>query len=215
MKKTTVYALVVANLVPVLGILFSSWDVFSVLFFYWLESAVVGFYNIPKLLLVGATLHPESRKPELGSIISRGKLVCVVFFTLHYGIFMLAHLVFILALFPHSQSLLQPILTALVALGVSHGISFNKNYLDNREYQKTNIGAQMFAPYRRIVVMHLVLIIGGWVVALTGGGTLALTAIVAVKIVIDVILHFREHLRLSNANRNNATIGNSTGYNPQ
>jgi hypothetical protein len=102
-----------------------------------------------------------------------------------------------------------------VALSVSHGISFKNNYLDNREYQETNVGAQMFAPYRRIVVMHLVLIVGGWVVALTGGGTLALTAIVAVKIVIDVILHSREHFRLSNAKRNTTTLGNSTGYNPQ
>ena len=44
--------LVVANLVPVAGTLFLGWNLSDVLVLYWAESAVIGFFNIGKIILI-------------------------------------------------------------------------------------------------------------------------------------------------------------------
>jgi len=44
-------ALVIANLVPLFGVLFLGWSTGIVLFIYWLETVIVGFYHVPRLIL--------------------------------------------------------------------------------------------------------------------------------------------------------------------
>jgi hypothetical protein len=97
MKKYTQYSLVLANLVPIPGILFLDWNLFSVLFFYWLESAVVGIYNIPKMMLINPTR--QNKNEGTNSAIKSHKLSGIVFFTIHYSGFMAGHGFFIFALF--------------------------------------------------------------------------------------------------------------------
>ena len=45
-----VVALVVANLIPLVGVLFFDWNVWMILVVYWLENGVVGFFNVLKML---------------------------------------------------------------------------------------------------------------------------------------------------------------------
>ena len=47
----SIFILILANSLPLLGILFFSWDVFSLLFLYWLETIVIGFFNVLKISL--------------------------------------------------------------------------------------------------------------------------------------------------------------------
>jgi len=42
-RSPTIIALIVANLVPLVGILFFDWSLFTIMFFFWLESAVIVF----------------------------------------------------------------------------------------------------------------------------------------------------------------------------
>lgn len=51
----------------------------------------------------------------------------------------------------------------------------------------------MHAPYRRVIVMHLTLIFGGWIVLLMGVPTGALIVLLALKTVFDLQAHRREH----------------------
>jgi hypothetical protein len=44
-------ALVVANALPLAGVLFLGWTVFPLVLLYWLENVVVGAFNVAKLLL--------------------------------------------------------------------------------------------------------------------------------------------------------------------
>ena len=60
----------------------------------------------------------------------------------------------------------MPLWPALLALFVSHGISFALNFLGRREYQHMTVQKLMAAPYGRIVMMQFTLIFGGWVVML-------------------------------------------------
>jgi len=189
MKKYVLSSLVVSNLVPLLGILLLDWSLFSVLFFYWLESAVVGIYNIPRMLMAGST-------GEKGSGGGKHRTAGVLFFLVHYSGFMAGHGVFIFALFQPVSIELSAVVLGFVSLGISHGISFAVNYVGQKEYLNTNFSEQMLAPYQRIVIMHITIIGLGFLISLFGSSTICLVLLVFFKIVIDLVTHFREHLRL-------------------
>jgi len=45
-------ALLGANAIPLLGVLFFEWDAFGIVLLYWSENVAVGFYNVLKIALV-------------------------------------------------------------------------------------------------------------------------------------------------------------------
>ena len=185
----SVVLLIAANLVPVMGALYFGWKLADVMVLYWAESAVIGFFNICKMAVAKGWLT----------------LFAGPFFLGHYGGFMAVHFLFLYTIFiegPHSNSfggdlsqviqLFQNLWPGLLALFVSHGISFFINYLGNQEYKKQTLQTLMSAPYRRIIFMHLTIIIGGGLALIIGDVTAVLLGIIAVKICIDVIAHLRE-----------------------
>ncbi len=195
MKKYSLYVLILVNLVPVFGVLFLHWSLFSVMFFYWLESLVVGLYNIPKLLMAKATSDTGDKK-ENSTPHTKGRLAFVIFFLIHYGIFMLGHGLFVFALFGPSDLTVQTFLIGFGSLAVSHGISFLINYIGHKEYERTTVSQQMIAPYKRIVFMHITIIASGFIIALFNVPVLALIFMVLFKIVIDAGSHIHEHQKL-------------------
>ena len=44
-------ALVIANAIPLVGVLFFGWSLITILVLYWVENGIVGFWNIPKIAL--------------------------------------------------------------------------------------------------------------------------------------------------------------------
>jgi hypothetical protein len=48
-------------MVPLWGVLFFNWDAFYLVFLYWSENLVIGFYNILKMLL-SQPLNPDELK---------------------------------------------------------------------------------------------------------------------------------------------------------
>ena len=44
-----VVALIVANAIPLFGVLFFGWNVWMILIVYWLENGIVGFFNVLKM----------------------------------------------------------------------------------------------------------------------------------------------------------------------
>ena len=79
------------------------------------------------------------------------------------------------------------------ALFLSHGASFFLNYLGKREYLTTSPIRQMFAPYGRVVVLHLTILIGAFAVAILGAPIGALVVLVVLKTAFDLRLHLRQH----------------------
>jgi hypothetical protein len=53
----------------------------------------------------------------------------------------------------------------------------------------------MTAPYNRIIVMHLTLLFGGWVIMLIGMPSAALVILIALKTLVDAHAHRNEHRR--------------------
>jgi hypothetical protein len=198
-------ALVLANLVPVFGVLYLDWDVGSIVVLYWAENLVVGAFTLLKMLTVG----------RLGAV------PVALFFCIHYGGFCAGHGMFVLKLTgfagelasqPHnwpgplvliemfvdlSQQVLaaapRQFLWACLALLISHGASFLLLFIGRQEYRHSTVKRLMTAPYRRIAILHIAIIAGGFLVKSLGSPLGLLLALVALKISMDIMLHNRSH----------------------
>jgi hypothetical protein len=51
----------------------------------------------------------------------------------------------------------------------------------------------MSEPYKRIIVMHLTIIFGGWLIMLLRSPVPALILLIALKTIVDLRAHRREH----------------------
>ena len=56
LSRFALLALIAANMVPLLGVLFAGWDLAAVMVLFWAESAVIGFYTLLKMAVVGKWL---------------------------------------------------------------------------------------------------------------------------------------------------------------
>jgi hypothetical protein len=201
-------ALIVANAIPLIGVLFLGWNVWTILIVYWLENGIVGGFNVLKMAYAGG--EPESPAVRASTIRIKGrpaedasKAFMIPFFVMHYGIFWLVHGVFVLTLplfgsFSGDQELavdIQPgtILLAVIALAISHGLSFWWNFLVRGEYRHTSAAAQMFRPYGRLVILHVTIIFGALAISFTGAPAAAIAILVVLKTALDVGLHLSEH----------------------
>ncbi len=191
----TMLVLVAANMIPLLGVLLGGWTLAEVMVLFWAESAVVGFYTLLKIAVVAKWWAP----------------IPGLFFTGHFGGFMAGHFLFIYALFVRGTAaqgpapgaiealghLFTPLWPALLALLLSHGVSFALNFLAHREYEGTKVQSLMAAPYGRIVVMHLALIFGGWAVMLFKAPMFALLLLIVLKVLFDLRGHYGAHAAAS------------------
>jgi hypothetical protein len=198
-----VVALVVANLIPLIGVLFFGWSVWNILVIYWLENGIVGVINVLKMSVAtgdevtpGVTLMVNGRPAT-----SATKMGLIPFFIVHYGIFWFVHGIFVLTL-PAFFSLMSddgmtldlgPVVFAALGLAISHGLSFWWNFLHGGEYRRTAAAALMFAPDKRLVALHITIIFGAFAVMFTGAPAAAVAVLVAIKTAIDLGLHLAEH----------------------
>lgn len=185
-------ALISANLIPLYGVLYLGWSVFSILFLYWLESAIIGGFNILKMKKAMAPVPSGYTKPT-----NLPDLELIPFFMLHYGLFMLVHGVFVFAFFWPPDIALRQVLIAFFSLFVSHGLSYQLNFVGNREYTKISPDQQMIQPYGRILVMHMTILFGAVLSKSFGAPPIALVIMVVLKVVIDLLAHWREHFPFS------------------
>jgi len=208
----SILALLAANGVPLFGVMFLGWDAFYIVLLYWTENIVIGFYNVLKMVFAAAP-HP---------IAHLGKLFLIPFFIVHYGGFTAVHGFFVLALFhkdiqgpPMGQmdwpcflvfvqmlfnvirymySVIPPqVRLAVLALFISHGVSFVQNYLLKGEYTTAKPDKLMGNPYGRVVVMHIAILAGGFLTMAVGSPVLLLVVLVGLKTILDLGLHNRSH----------------------
>jgi hypothetical protein len=195
-------ALIAANMVPIWGVLFAGWSVLAIMVLFWVENLVVGGFNVLKMATV--------RVP--GQFGIAAKAFMIPFFTLHYGIFCLVHGVFVFALFggalfanhgapgvaamnPFVAGLetLRHLWLPILALVASHGVSFYMNFIRGGEWRTTELPVLMAQPYGRIVLLHVTILLGGVLVAITGSGTAALLLLTALKTVTDLAAHLKQN----------------------
>lgn len=184
----SVKVLVLANILSLLAAWYFSWDIFTLMLLYWVETAIIGVFTVIKILHTARFLS----------------IFLVPFFCVHFGMFMFVHLTFLYALFGDGTDLLNSdvlvvlrntfSLVALPALALfaSHLYSFLANYLGKREFYSKGPMAFFAYPYPRIIVMHLTIIFGGFLAMLVSP-QLALVLMGFLKTVTDVLAHRKMH----------------------
>jgi len=208
-------ALIAANMVPLAGVLFLGWKVGDVVLLYWLENLIIGLMNLARI----ASAQPDAvlRNANPGKRVKPhelliGKIVMGGFFLVHYGAFCAGHATFLSFMFPVKgpdgreleigglmlHLLADPgIILAVLALLASHLVSFFRNYLGRGEYRRADMARLMMRPYGRIVVVHLFILGGGFLVTFLKSPLIAMALFVIIKTAVDLHMHRRERTLLA------------------
>lgn len=208
----------VANLIPLVGVSYWGWDAFLLLMLFWMETAVIAFWTIMRI----RHLPPE----VLSEIEVNGKkggasgFWMAAFFTLHAGLFMLVHFVFLWALFSDTWSravsgpvsfvreiviapgLWIPLLLMFLGGAISFVLSVFRPAALEPLRRALNPRVDAAAPasegdpvmtligslYGRIVIMQLAIILGAFVAGFLGSMA-PLVLIVVLKTLAELGLH--------------------------
>ena len=183
---------------PVAGVVFLGWSVFSIMLLFWLENIIVGLLNIPRIIFaLGGDRSGNSNVFQ--------RIFTAAFFAFHYGMFTFVHGMFVFNMFGGEQydqpsiPLVWDLITkqhlywAVLALFISHFISLVMNYFMLGEYETVTTKEMMKKPYGRIVILHLGIIFGGIVLDILTAPLAGLVILLLIKIVFDVHSHAREH----------------------
>ena len=218
----SITALVTANLIPLTGALFWNWELFEIVFLYWFESAIVGFYTILKMAWV--ELAPE----KTGEALSRKRILVfllhALIFFLPLGAFMTLYffliyvfgreinpglpwasdppglttafrpLVFVYVMFVVLVKILPPMMVPALALFVSHGISFWYNFVGRKEYMRFGRAGEIaFTPYERIFPVIGTIFAGLILMIIFGVPMLFVAALILLKTFVDLRSHMEEY----------------------
>lgn len=195
-RQPSSFALILANLVPLIGVLVLQWDVLTILLLYWTESVVVGVVNVLRMI----TCRPSEST-------GRSRFFLIPFFAVHYGIFCYGHLMAVIGFFTDPDpnlgttdslaELWQPSFWIVVAaIAGSHLFSFFSNFIGKDERQRTTPSMLMQRPYGRIVVMQIAIVVGAGLVNLFGSPLPLLLVLIGAKTVLDLKLHEKERRKL-------------------
>jgi hypothetical protein len=196
----TALVLIAANLLPLYGVLVLGWAVLPMMVLFWLENIVIGVLNIPRILI--ASQADSARWAR--------KFFLVLFFTVHYGLFTAIHGLFVFSMFGGNpyMALVDGLWTmdaarraimeyslwsGIAALTASHLFSFFWNYLGQRENQNVRPEALMRAPYNRVVMLQITILIGGLLIQMFNSPLWALLLLIGLKIGVDLRAHLKEH----------------------
>ncbi|MEO9532313.1 MAG: DUF6498-containing protein [Crocinitomicaceae bacterium] len=208
-KSLGVISLIAVNLIILSFAILFDWTLYDIIFSYWLENFVIGFYNIFKLYKVDGG-NPEDHYVTVNGnkrYVPPIKTPFVIFFILHFFAFWYIHGYFIQDQFNVHNLLYKtdygynfiklldwPTVIALTGLFISHGVSYFKNFLRKKEYVGVAFSSQMWVPYKRIVIVHGIF----WLVAMysihtTGSQPVLISFIIIGKILIDLKLYSNRH----------------------
>lgn len=202
-------ALLTANLLPLAGVAFWGWDGGQLFFLFWLENVIIGFINVLRM-----TVYCIAERAYAGVIL-------IAFFIFHYGMFTAVHGVFTMMFVSGrvgkggempapdvgpspEEVLLQTfsdtgIMIGAAALFASHFISFIINFFLRGEIKTVTVEQLMFAPYGRVIILHLSLLAGFFILLATGEAVGGLVLLIIFKIFLDLAAHRRERARLGKA----------------
>jgi len=197
--------LVAANLLPIAGVVWWGWDAFVLLMLYWLETAIIGFWTIVRLVATPTSVDVNGKPLDEMNLV--GRMALGAFVTVHAGIFMAVHFVFLWVLFSGAWSeriagvasfvrvmivgtdLWLPLAFLFVVRGVLvMGLALRRRLgivADARPVEADDDNP-IVGLYVRIVVMQFTIILGAWFAILAGDSVGPLILLIALKTVVDV-----------------------------
>ena len=179
--------------VMAVGIAFYGWPTFTVLALYWLENVIIGGFTALRILAAG------SRTERYGE-----SLAVTAFFCVHYGLFCAVHGIFVATLFGGMRSMssmIDPLflmigriagdrigVLVLVAMIAAAALDAWRAMATVDADDPKAVSRIMSEPYGRIVVLHVVLLAGGFLMAALQLPSLAAMLLVVFKLAYDLRL---------------------------
>jgi len=203
-SRLAIAALLAGNAVPLVGVLTLGWSAHSVLVVYWLESGAVGAISALKILRAEGPDDPDAlpsmrfNDRSVASFVGSPNRRVARFFVSHYGGFWAVHGVFVLvfaATFPLPFASPTDVALAAVGFVAYHAVSYHRNFVAGREFERNGPVTLMIEPYRRVLVLHVTIVFGFFAVGSVGAPVGALVVMVLAKTALDLRGHWREHDR--------------------
>jgi hypothetical protein len=202
LRDRAIRGILAANAVTLIVALWQQWPATLLLWPYWIQSVVIGWYARRRILALqrfsteGFRINDRAVEPTEAT-----KRETANFFAFHYGFFHVGYLVFMLVLsfgsaFGGAPSVNDWWLFGLLGIAFWHTHrSSHLQHLAADIRHERNIGALMFLPYARIFPMHITIILG----TLLGGSSAAVLLFIVLKTGADVLMHVVEHRWLQRA----------------
>lgn len=182
-------SLFISNLIIIVLAIIQTWDIATVLWVYWMQSIIIGFFQFLRILsLKNFSTENFKINNQPATSTQSTKTFTAFFFAFHYGFFHFIYAIFLFNFFQNDTNFnLQNILIGFGVFFTNHLFSFIHNKISD-EKLKPNIGTLMFQPYLRIIPMHLIIILGAMFENQT-----KLIFFLSLKTLADLIFHILKH----------------------
>jgi hypothetical protein len=197
--KTSTLSLIFSNLLVIFFAIADDISANEVLWIYWSQSVIIGIFNFIKMITLKDFSTEGFKQGNKQPLPIRATAISsAVFFLFHYGFFHFIYAAFLggFSEFSNSESNSSGINYILISAGVffiSYFIEFI-NFRKEESDELPNLGFIMFAPYARIIPMHLTIILGGFIGAAgsifsTNTNLSIIVLFIGIKTVVDLITH--------------------------
>lgn len=198
-KKFSTLSLIFSNLIVIVFAVVDNLSAVDILWIYWTQSVIIGIFNFIKILSLkefsteGFRQGGKQVQPTKAT-----KISTAIFFLFHYGFFHVIYAIFIgsfstFGRLSNTANDTNYILYASLTFFVCYFIEFINSKNEPND-TLPNLGYLMFAPYARIIPMHLTIILGGFIGAAGGffsaDTNLAIIILfTTIKTIVDLISH--------------------------
>lgn len=164
------WSLLISNLIIILIVLLENQSVLSVLWVYWFQSVIIGVFNFIKIIsLNDFTIDGLKMNGHLLTKSRSAKIGVAVFFLIHYGFFHLVYAVFLSAFISIREISTGGIDFSFILLtSMIFAVNYLGEFIFTFRREQTSIQSLpklMMTPYKRIIPMHLTIILSGFVLA--------------------------------------------------
>ena len=212
--KTSTMSLIFSNLLVVFFAIVDGISANEVLWIYWSQSVIIGIFNFIKMVTLKKFSTEGFKQGKKQMLPTRATAISsAVFFLFHYGFFHLIYAIFLGAFseFSYSSGSNSGSKYFLLSAGMFF-ISYLIEFINSRKEQSDelpNIGFIMFAPYARIIPMHLTIIFGGFIGAAgsifsTNTNLAIIILFIGIKTIVDLITHSIDFRKLMKQSANDS-----------
>ena len=205
------YLLIIVNLIPVYGVWYEGWNAAQIFLVYCLETVIIGLFNVLKIACVTIFVKPKDVWPNAGGNSLKSGLFFIIFFILHYGIFVFVQtqIFFSVSGLIKDDPVFGMYRQIPAALGdegkllllifmVYYTLHNLFSFFLSCEYRKTSMVKLMFQPYGRIFVQQFVVIVGSMFLTL-GATKVFILVLAAVKIFFETYVNFDSFINKAEA----------------
>ena len=169
-------------------------DAYVVLFGYFLETLIIGLFNIVKMY------YCYKYNDKTSNI-----TFSIIFFIIHYGGFLAIQSIFVFAIFAlggssfikepfHILENFQIVIRldgmpiVIVGLFITQFVKFIFDFMRPKKYEKFKVNDIMFKPYLRIFIQQFTVIIGSFFIIFSSGSVLAAMLLILIRFIVDFFI---------------------------